>query len=534
MKICRPAIALAALGSMIVACSSPHAHPGAAVSSPPATTAARPPVATTERTSCPPTANANGAVECGALTVPEHQAQPSGPTITVAYAVIHHSGPTAKPDPILWIDYDAGEGFLTDRINRVTNGKPGLLADRDIVVLDFRGTGTSKPALDCPEVTALERTTFARTVDESSSEGRALVRTAVTQCHDRLVAAGVDLAAFNTDESAADLDGLRQALGFKSWDIIAGQYGVRVALKEMQEYPATVRAAVLVGAVAPDGDRYLAAIRGTDQAFSSLTHDCRADSGCNAVFDPTGDLRAVLAQVSPTRHLNPGDATSFLFDPARIQQEVRTIMSDSTFVDWLPFDLHGPNPLGGYLGFDMVASASSYVGQTLWNIGPAETDSNHGAFFLGAYLSVVCREDVPFTDPAALARVAAGSLAASALGDPGDLDECAAWKVPAVNAASRAATAIAPPTIVFHGAYDPTTSTSDTQQVVTELQHGFEYEVPGVSTYPTYVNPANQSTASQCAFTIRNNFLDDPSRVPDSSCLASATGAAFQFSSMLG
>jgi pimeloyl-ACP methyl ester carboxylesterase len=467
------------------------------------------------------------------LLVPEHHDQPAGPTVTVAYAVVHHSGPTAKPDPVLWLDYDAGEGFLADRINRVTDGKQALLADRDIVVLDFRGTGTSKPALDCPEVSTLQRTTFASTVDESSPQGRALLRAAVTQCHDRLVAAGVDLTAYNTDESAADLDGLRQALGYRSWDIIAGQYGVRVALKEMQEYPATVRAAVLVGAVAPDGDRYLAAIRGTDQAFSSVTQDCQADAGCHAAFpDPAADLRAVVARVSPTLHLNPGDPTSFLFDPARVQEEVRTIMSDSTFVDWLPYDLHGPNPFAGYLGIDMVANVNAYIGRTLWNTVPAASDSDHGAFFLGAYLSVVCREDVPFTDPAALATAASGSFAAAALGDPGDLDECAAWKVPAASAVSRAPSAITQPTIVFHGAYDPTSSTGDAQQVARELQHGFEYEVPGVSTYPTYVNPTNESTASQCALAIRNGFIDDPSRTPDSSCLAAATGAAFQFSAM--
>jgi hypothetical protein len=69
---------------------------------------------------------------------------------------------------------------------------------------------------------------------------------------------------------------------------------------------------------------------------------------------------------------------------------------------------------------------------------------------------------------------------------------------------------------------------ADSQKLASELPGALFYEVPGVSAYPTYTTSNTESTASDCARGLRGGFIDDPTKTPDSSCLATATGAAFQ------
>ena len=49
-------------------------------------------------------------------------------------------------------------------------------------------------------------------------------------CRDRLDAAGINLSAYNSAASAADLNDLRQALGYESWNLYGVSYGARLAL----------------------------------------------------------------------------------------------------------------------------------------------------------------------------------------------------------------------------------------------------------------------------------------------------------------
>jgi pimeloyl-ACP methyl ester carboxylesterase len=516
--------ALAALGLTLTGCASGH-RPSHSSTQP---SAAEPETTTV---SCP-SANVKFGpnVVCGQLSVPESHANPAGRKITIAYAVIHHTGSVGKPDPILWLDYGAGNGFLTDRLVRFSGETNELLASRDIVALDFRGTGHSTPALNCPELTNLEKTTFFNTVDESSPQGRALAVQAITTCRARLVAGGINLSAYNTDETAADIEDLRHALGYRVWNIVAGQYGTRVGLRVAQRYPATVRALALTSALAPDTDTYLAQVHGADQSFAALVAACHADSSCDRAFpDPASDLRAFLASVTSSRQTTPHGG--LLWDPARLQVELRNVIDDTATVNTVPASLHGPGALTGPFWFDAAANAMAFGDRGLWVPVPPNSNSDHGSFSLGAYLSVACREDVPFADRTALAAAGRASLAGLAFAASGDFDECAAWNVPAADPSTRTVAGVHAPVLITHGAYDPFVPAADSQKLASELPGALFYGVPGVSAYPTYITPDTESPASDCARAIRDGFVDDPAKTPDSSCLATATGAAFKLTS---
>jgi hypothetical protein len=42
-------------------------------------------------------------VECGMVTVPEDHANPDGPKIKLAVAIVHSTSPDPAPDPVLFI-----------------------------------------------------------------------------------------------------------------------------------------------------------------------------------------------------------------------------------------------------------------------------------------------------------------------------------------------------------------------------------------------------------------------------------------------
>ena len=75
---------------------------------------------------------------------------------------------------------------------------------------------------------------------------------AAAACHDRWLREGVDLAAYNTVENAADLNDLRLALGYGKITLIGGSYGSHLALQFLRQFPKHVERIVIHGIEGPD------------------------------------------------------------------------------------------------------------------------------------------------------------------------------------------------------------------------------------------------------------------------------------------
>ena len=83
-----------------------------------------------------------------------------------------------------------------------------------MVVLGQRGTAGATPALFCPELDAFDTKAVSLVYDAPST---GVLHVAATKaCHDRLVAEGVDLSAYNTLENIEDYVDLGKVLGCPS------------------------------------------------------------------------------------------------------------------------------------------------------------------------------------------------------------------------------------------------------------------------------------------------------------------------------
>lgn len=111
----------------------------------------------------------------------------------------------------------------------------GAIGARDLIVVDQRGTGRSG-ALDCPEL------------DGAPSDRPADARTAI--CARRL---GARRSFYTTEDTVADLEAVRAALGIERITLYGVSYGTKVALTYAARHPEHVERLVLDSVVDPAG-----------------------------------------------------------------------------------------------------------------------------------------------------------------------------------------------------------------------------------------------------------------------------------------
>ncbi len=166
-----------------------------------------------ESAACRFTVPTDRPVACGYLIVPENRNKVDSPEIRLHVAVFKAKSGIPKPDPIVYLEGGPG-GHALERLQLRYQAFTAFMNDRDFVVFDQRGVGFSEPALDCPEVTKLM---YNMAGQRSGSILSAVgIGATLTACRDRFLNQDVDLAAYNTTESAADVEALRVALGYSS------------------------------------------------------------------------------------------------------------------------------------------------------------------------------------------------------------------------------------------------------------------------------------------------------------------------------
>jgi pimeloyl-ACP methyl ester carboxylesterase len=172
------------------------------------------------------------------------------------------------------------------------------LLDRfDIIGWDPRGAGYSTPAIDCiddydeyyagTDITPDDEAERTEIIDEA--------RDFAEQCAER----NADiLQHIGTNDSARDIDAIRQALGEDTISYFGFSYGSELGATWATMFPDSVRAAVLDGAADPtvglvEGGIQQAA--GFEQTLATYLGDCSDDSDC--AFHNDGDAEGAFDEL---------------------------------------------------------------------------------------------------------------------------------------------------------------------------------------------------------------------------------------------
>jgi pimeloyl-ACP methyl ester carboxylesterase len=425
-------------------------------------------------------------VRCGDVLVPEDPRSPHGREIKLHVVVVPAVAGDVHRAPLF--DLAGGPGVAgSGAAQFYTTAGRIHRQDRDVVLVDQRGTGESNP-LNCPDLAL-----------GGPFAGHMYPPAAVARCRQAL-AAHADLAQYTTARAAADLDAARSALGYAQIDLSALSYGTRLAVAYMRLFPTHVRSAVLIGTVADGKKLPLWHARNAQEVLARLFDQCRADETCHGAFP---DLPAEWSRVLDAVRTRPVTATVTVagkpetvslqggsFEEAFRAQLVTTggqlrapyLIHRMSMGDWAPFVSHA---LGG--------------GAPL-----AE----------GLYLSVTCAEDTPLITPAERLSATEGTFLGTYRIDEQQA-ACREWKVPVARpVVTRAATRDVP-VLLLAGGMDYVTPAAWAHEVAAGFPRSRVVEIPGLGHYPDGLEHLECFDEMMAAFFAR----PDPAAL-DTSCVA--------------
>jgi pimeloyl-ACP methyl ester carboxylesterase len=453
-------------------------------------------------------------VTCGVLIVPAHHAEPDRGNLRLFFARMRPDVARPEPAPVLALGGDLG---VTPDYETLGRQVPGL--GREVIVLDARGTGHSEPSLVCPEVDALPHAPTQVRVDDARTRTDFLE--AVTGCRERLVSQGVDLSAFDLTEMAADAEDLRVALGIERWNVMAIGTTARIALEYVRRSPEHIRAAVLDSPEWPGVDPFVESIEATRHAISELSAACSEDVVCRR-FTPDfdEDVRTVIRRL---------DAKPYVADYG---EDGQVLFDAGWFLVWLRARMSYIRPPGTFVPHAVAEFARGSQEVLRLQASRLEPDTDdfdcqgylpncwtHLVRSFGVYLSVICRDVVPFTDHSSLGGLVDGDPGyQETFGRTPFLDACEAWDAGRGDAAVATRVRSDVPTLVIVGRFDPFGMPPHAEDGMAELTNGYLVVSP-VNGHQ--VTGTEQELPDLCMVRIRDAWLDDPTSAPDTSCIHS-------------
>jgi pimeloyl-ACP methyl ester carboxylesterase len=326
---------------------------------------------------------------CGQYEVFEDRAARKGRKIKLNLIVLPALSATPAPDPIFYLAGGPGAG-ATSYANA-----PFMLQlhrTRDVVLLDQRGTGESNPL----------RCEFRGDPDDMRGYfAEAITVESVRACRTELESRA-DLRLYTTTIAMADLDEVRDALGYDKVNVYGGSYGSTTALAYLHLYPEHVRTATLLGVAPLDFKLPLTFGRGIDHALERLFADCEADARCHVAFP---ELRKEFAGL--VERLDKGPVT---FDTlnAFTGKRQQVTMTRSGFAEHIRLMLYQPDVMSVMPLLIHEAYQQNYA--RFGAIAYQVFRSIDSAIARGMQFSVICAEDIPFINESELKSALGGTF----------------------------------------------------------------------------------------------------------------------------
>ena len=420
-------------------------------------------------------------VECGTLVVDETRGSPRSRRIALPVIVAKARAPRPGQPPLIMLHGGPGGAMVEGVARALRSPRFGDAwgADQDVIFFDQRGSGLAAPSLDCGHA-ALNDAGPISPADEQALEA----------CGARWAASGVDLSRYNAREVALDVQDLRRALGLKSFDIYGGSYGTRIGFAVITHAPEGLRAAVLDSVWPPEAKWAEGGPQMISDAAKALFARCRSDAACGARYpDAAAKLDALARRLlsgpvtAGRRTYTPEDLGGFLMDQIYSNAGAKSLPRDVYAFD-----------RGDFSALDaQIAERSPYTE--------------------GQHLTHLCKEEFPFERRAGVAEGTANDPVArlSVKSFERYFDVCRAWPVGAADPVEQRPVSSRIPTLFLSAEIDPGCPPPLAEAAARRFANGRFVMIPNTTHGVT--------GQSACARRMVRDFLRDPSRAPDTSCL---------------
>jgi len=307
--------------------------------------------------------------------------------------------------------------------------------ERDIVLLDQRGTGDSAPMI-CD-------------VDEDLVDGKYSAEQTMRLTEQCLEVLPHDPRYFTTSLAVRDLEALRQALGYSQLNLYGISYGTRVAQHFARRYPASTRSIILDGVVPPQVPLGPDIATESQRAIDSVFARCAATPSCNERFPDVRDDFALLLGA-----LAEEPVTVDLQHPVTAKREIIEFSADH-FAAAIRLLLYNPRTVA--LLPLLISDAADGDFAPLAAQFHMVVESLSESLNIGMHNAVMCTEDAPFID---WDGVDQNAINASYLG-PVQLEAihamCTVWPGGVLDDNLRDPLATDKPVLLLSGGADPIT-----------------------------------------------------------------------------
>jgi pimeloyl-ACP methyl ester carboxylesterase len=438
-------------------------------------------------------------IECGYLTVPEQRRGESndGRTIRLAVAILGSSSENPLPDP-LFIAQGGPGGSTIDTYANLLVDHP-LRQERDIVLFDQRGTLYSEPNLLCSESFDATSELLASDAEEEDD----LSREIGAACRQRLVDEGINLAAYNSLENAADIEDLRIALEYDAINFYGVSYGTLLGLHFMRDFPDNIRSVILDGVVAPQTNFITRVAQSEERVYSEFFAACENDVSCAELYPDLEDRFFALVE-----ELNDNPAAITLTDP-ETGERTRTALWGDDIVDFLFQMFYVSGSVGALPAViaDVERGDYSYL-ETMFSVFLFDRSMSEGM-----YNSVICAEEADFDATDALVDGVRPEFVEGMAEELQDMiDGCAQWDVPVLPVEVNEPVASDIPTLLLSGLFDPITPPQFADMAQETLPNSYNFVLPTGGHGVAFA-------VDDCIDRIVDDFLDDPQTEPSSGCL---------------
>lgn len=403
-----------------------------------------------------PTGLRSVSARCGYLRVAENPARPDGAQILLRVAIIDALSKKPAVEPLFIVSggpgSSAGQFFATvaDAFERVRR-------DRELVVVDQRGTGLSNP-LGCDYGDDFE----------SGELSLARLRELTASCRARLTAR---LEFYNTSVAVRDLDQVRAALGYQHISLYGASYGTRVVEHYARRYPERTHAVILDGVIVPEVPIGPAIATDAQSALDRIFAICARDKDCSARFP---DLASRLAQLLDAMAHKPreldipdpltGERRQVLVTRAHLVGAVRLLSYNSITIAVLPLllDAAARDDLAPLVAQSIMTSRA--LADQIW---------------IGMHNSVVCAEDVPYYSSASIDRAALAQTYIGVQQLDGLVEICKIWPRGIMDADLHQPLNSRVPALILSGELDPVTPPGNGDRVAREFRDSVHVVVAG-------------------------------------------------------
>jgi pimeloyl-ACP methyl ester carboxylesterase len=381
--------------------------------------------------------------ERGTFVVPENRANPDSAKIELAF--VRFKSTAKNPgNPIVYLAGGPGGSGVGAAMGGRFALFTALREVADVIAYDQRGTGMSQRAMTCdaPVLVPLD----ANTREGVLKAYKAKAKGCVEYWRDWQRA---DLAGYNTNESADDLEELRKALGAKKIDLWAISYGTHLALTAIRRHPSSIAHAVLAGTEGPDHTYKLPS--NVDKHLAAIGEFLERDPQWGPLVP---DFVALVREVHDKLEKQP--AIVEVVDPTT-KQPVKVPVNKFTMQAFTAANM-GTTTIAAYPALYYAASKGDYSQIAgFWLRFTRESLGNPMSYAMD------CASGATAARLARIAEEAKTSLVSN-FADQMHPEICEAWNVPDLGGAFRAPVKSDVPTLFISGTLDGRTPLSNAEE----------------------------------------------------------------------